>query len=240
MGASGASERRDRSREPTTEHTAALIDTGTGIHNISTIIKKLIADRELIIINTHNHFDHVLSNHEFSEVYIHKLDYREIADFIDVTYLEDREIESYARFNYKIPNCKIMNILEGGETFDLGNIFIEIMHTPGHTPGSICILSSENHLFTGDVIHYGSMYLPHNYEDYDKLLRELKSKIPRKTKLFPGHEDYNVGIELIDQFIAVFNKLDTTETHYNEFLDAKVRKFDKFIIVIENKEQDSN
>ncbi len=218
------------------EHTAALIDTGTGIHKISAIINKLIADRQLIIINTHNHFDHVLSNHEFSEVYIHKLDYREIADIIDVSYLEDREIESYARFNYKIPNCKIMNILEGGEIFDLGNITIEILHTPGHTPGSICLLSSENHLFTGDVIHYGSMYLPHNYENYDKLLVELKSKIGNKTRLFPGHENYNVGIELIDQFNEVFGKIERAESHYNKFLDANVIEFDKFSIIIEHKE----
>jgi len=221
------------------EHTAALIDTGTGIHKISLVVNNLIGSRELLVFNTHNHFDHVLSNHEFAEVYIHKLDYKEIADYIDITYLEKTEIEAYKVYEYKIPNCNIVNILEGGEVFDLGKITLEIIHTPGHSPGSICILSSEDHLFTGDVIHYGAVYLPHDHQNYDRTLVKLKTRIGEQTRLFPGHETYNVGIELIDEFNKVFGELEKFESTYNEFLDANITKTGKFIFVIENIEEES-
>jgi glyoxylase-like metal-dependent hydrolase (beta-lactamase superfamily II) len=220
------------------DHSAALIDTGTGIHKISSAIKDLIGDRELLVFNTHNHFDHVLSNHEFPEVHIHKLDYKEIADHIDITFLESIDIATYKKHDYKVPNTKIMNILVGGEKFDLGDISIEILHTPGHTPGSICILSSENHLFTGDVIHYGAVFLPSDFADYDKILVKLRDRIAKETRLFPGHEDYNVGIELINEFIQVFKKIENGKSIYNEFLDADVIEFDKFSIIIEHKEEE--
>ena len=87
-------------------HTAALIDTGTGIHRISSAIKELVADRELLVFNTHNHFDHVLSNHEFPEVYIHKMDYKEIADRffnkVDIANSGQETVEMYATQKYDI------------------------------------------------------------------------------------------------------------------------------------------
>lgn len=222
------------------EHTAALIDTGTGVHKISKKVYELIGERDLLVFNTHHHFDHVLSNYEFPEVYIHKLDFKEIMDYIDITFLEKKDILAYKKYDYKVPNCKTMNILIGGEKFDLGDISIEILHTPGHTRGSICILSSENHLFTGDVIHYGAIYLPFEYDDYESTLIELRDKIDMETRLFPGHEDYNIGIELINEFVQVFRKMKDRKSIYNEFLDANVVEFENFSIIIENKEEDLN
>ena len=49
-----------------------LIDTGCGLFPLKPIVEELIEDRELFVINTHSHFDHIGSNSEFEEVYIHK------------------------------------------------------------------------------------------------------------------------------------------------------------------------
>ncbi|MBA7645059.1 hypothetical protein ES703_52811 [subsurface metagenome] len=54
--------------------TALLIDTGAGLFPLKPIITDLIGERNLKVLNTHCHWDHVGSNHEFDEIYIHEIE----------------------------------------------------------------------------------------------------------------------------------------------------------------------
>ena len=65
----------------------------------------------------------------------------------------------YEGKNYTILPANKIQPLKDGEIIDLGEISVKIIHTPGHSPGSISLLTSENELFTGDTAHYGTMYL---------------------------------------------------------------------------------
>ena len=84
---------------------------------------------------------------------------------------------------------------EGGDTVQLGEVRVRLIHTPGHTPGSQCFLVEEmdraGHLVSGDTLFLGScgrVDLPGGDPDalYDSLNNKL-GKLPDETLLFPGH-----------------------------------------------------
>ncbi|MEM2327357.1 MAG: MBL fold metallo-hydrolase, partial [Archaeoglobaceae archaeon] len=88
-------------------------------------------------------------------------------------------------------------VLKGGEIFELGETKLEIIHTPGHSPGSICLYEPKRKwLFSGDTVFaygsFGRYDLPGG--DPEKLIKsiELLSKLEVEN-LYPGHEDVVEG-----------------------------------------------
>ena len=84
--------------------------------------------------------------------------------------------------------------VEGGTSFPLGALRIDILHTPGHTPDSICLLV-EDALFTGDTLFVGKVGgtdlgegATHEYAS----LHDVLMKLPDETRVFPGHD---VGVQ---------------------------------------------
>ncbi|MBI2651919.1 MBL fold metallo-hydrolase, partial [Candidatus Woesearchaeota archaeon] len=115
---------------------AAVVDAGWEVDKLIEIATKEKLKINKIIL-THSHYDHVQKIDEFIEktnatVYFHEDDYNEIKRTI------------------KNPNIKIHKLKDNDE-IKVGNIKIKIIHTPGHTPGAICLLV-ENKLITGDTL----------------------------------------------------------------------------------------
>ncbi len=81
--------------------------------------------------------------------------------------------------------------LKDNESLKLGNTVIKILHTPGHTMGSICFLIREaKALFTGDTLlkgEFGKIRGPHSMGLMLRSLKRLNSVIPPKTTVYPGH-----------------------------------------------------
>ena len=81
-------------------------------------------------------------------------------------------------------------LLQDGETIEIGKLSFTVLHTPGHTPGGICLLG-DGVLFSGDTLFAGSIGrtdLPGG--DYGVLLRSLRERIltlPDETVVCPGH-----------------------------------------------------
>jgi glyoxylase-like metal-dependent hydrolase (beta-lactamase superfamily II) len=81
--------------------------------------------------------------------------------------------------------------LSDGQVLEVGSLRIEVMHTPGHTPGSVCLHeSAKGVLFTGDTLlreGVGRTDVPGgNQSDLSKSLRRL-AKLPDATRVYPGH-----------------------------------------------------
>jgi hydroxyacylglutathione hydrolase len=82
-------------------------------------------------------------------------------------------------------------ILRGGDIFKLGNLEVVALHTPGHTPGSMCFRTGK-HLFAGDTIFPGGPGNTPSAEDFKKILSAITEKIlilPDDTVIYPGHGD---------------------------------------------------
>ena len=173
---------------------ALLLDTGCGLFPLKKIVDELIGKRKLLVFNTHYHWDHPLGNVEFGEVYIHENEVDIISKPYDVSYFKDSPneiVEIYAKQNFLIPPAKIIKTLKDGDKFDLGEIEVTVMHCPGHSPGSICLLTSTGELFTSDVAYYGDQFLPKR-ENFPEVLQTLLKLIKlcekqKNLELYPSH-----------------------------------------------------
>jgi glyoxylase-like metal-dependent hydrolase (beta-lactamase superfamily II) len=146
---------------------ALLIDTGTGLFPLKPLVQNLIHHKELIVLNTHSHFDHRGSNEEFNILYAHSLEVNELSEPFDLSFLKDSApdiAKNYVQKGFILKSVNSVKEIEDGFVFNLGNVSIKVIHTPGHSPGSISLLSNKKELFTGDTAHYGTIYLPKRKE----------------------------------------------------------------------------
>jgi glyoxylase-like metal-dependent hydrolase (beta-lactamase superfamily II) len=82
-------------------------------------------------------------------------------------------------------------LLNDGDVICAGNIHFTVLHTPGHTPGSLCFLTG-NYLIAGDTIFPGGPGKTGSAADFKRILESLSSKIfvlPEDTRIYPGHGD---------------------------------------------------
>ncbi len=139
------------------------------------------------VINTHGHSDHTSGNAAIIEatgaqLCIHKDDAQQ------VTRLLTRVL---SRFMGGKGSPKASHILEDNDIIKIGETELKVLHTPGHTPGSICIYT-EGHVFTGDTLFVqavGRTDLPGGSSKH--LLTSVHERIytlPENTKIWPGHD----------------------------------------------------
>lgn len=161
---------------------ACIIDPCQPTDLIKDTIKKFNF-RLKCIINTHGHIDHIQGDCDFDvPVYIHKEDVEFLTD--NVLNLSQHVVDC----DYSPPKTK--RLLKNSDMIKIGNVSLEVIHTPGHTPGSIC-LGYDNLVFTGDTLFFdgvGRCDLPHGSES--KLISSIKEKLlilPDETQVLPGH-----------------------------------------------------
>jgi len=163
----------------------AVIDPGAEGEKIIHLIhqKEL---KPIMIINTHGHVDHVGANKDLLDEYgvpllIHSAD----SPMLDK--VEQMELSFFLGAKNSPPADKF---LVEGEKVDIGSVRLEIIHTPGHSPGSVSLLG-DGVLFSGDTLFWGGVGrtdLPGG--SWDELVRSIKEKIltlPKETLVLPGH-----------------------------------------------------
>jgi hydroxyacylglutathione hydrolase len=177
---------------------ALLIDNGTGAANLKDYLKS-ITTLPLIVVNTHSHPDHTGSINQFDKIHAHPDDFEMIKFFsskemrpkLAVTMGFNRVPDS---LKFHVTDSSYMPVLvpvSDGYIFDLGDRKVEVIHVPGHTKGSICLLDHKDKLlYTGDnnntlVWLHPQDALP--LEIYLKSLQKLKNKEKQFTTLLPGH-----------------------------------------------------
>jgi glyoxylase-like metal-dependent hydrolase (beta-lactamase superfamily II) len=162
-----------------------LIDTGTGFNfvRLMDIFRRLGKSFDDIkrIVNTHAHFDHIGGNGFFSnaKIFIHERD-------ANVLENGDMEMSNAKFFNGKLRPLKVEKRLRENDVIE----GLKVLHTPGHTPGSICLYDSkEKVLFSGDTIFsdgVGRTDLPGgNEKDLEKSIEKLTSI--QIEKILCGH-----------------------------------------------------
>lgn len=122
------------------DSSALLIDTGTDCPGLAGTVAKL-TDKPVTVVLTHGHFDHAGNIREFDEVYMHPAD----------TVLDVPQLRSYTG--------KLVPV-DDGDVFDLGGRKLQVVHTPGHTPGSISLVDYDAGIaFTGDAFGSGQLWM---------------------------------------------------------------------------------
>lgn len=164
-----------------------IIDPGGEAGKIIELVKQNNI-KAIYILNTHGHADHILANQELKK----ELDLQICMHEEDDTFFNKPEILKIEEKELGLSTPGKADIkLKDGERLKVGNLEVEIIHTPGHTPGSSCYLVSGN-LFTGDTLFVGDVGRSDlTGGSFDTLLQSIKEKIitlPQETKVWPGHD----------------------------------------------------
>lgn len=139
-----------------------------------------------LLVNTHSHMDHILGNAKVIEKTGAKL------------IIHESEKKSLTRFYKRFFNLFLGGssspqadiLVKDGDTIEIGSLTFDIIHTPGHSKGGICIYGYDN-LFTGDTLFVGSIGrvdLPGGSKNV--LLHSIKNRLlvlPDETRIWPGH-----------------------------------------------------
>lgn len=164
---------------------AAIIDPGADFNKIDSIIKELNVTPKMIIL-THYHGDHIgavldIVEQYNTKVYIHK---------DDAEVLKDSSINFSKQIIGRSVSINPDVLLNDGDVLELGELKLEIIHTPGHTKGGICIKVG-NIMMTGDTLFnksIGRTDLPGG--SYEELINSVKEKIfvfDEDITIYPGH-----------------------------------------------------
>ena len=163
----------------------AVIDPGGDAPDILEAVQDLKLDI-VYVINTHAHFDHTFANAEViaatgAKLALHRLDATLLA-----------QGGTAAMFGLSWPDSPKPDLfLDEGDTVTVGDIQLQVLHTPGHTPGGISLYcADQNVLFSGDLLFYqgvGRTDLPGG--DYRTIMQSVERvlTLPEETVVYPGH-----------------------------------------------------
>lgn len=141
-----------------------LFDSGLGHFSLRRHVP-LVAERPLIAVASHTHFDHIGCHHEFEHRAVHSAEAEILADPRNALTLADKYAtdemfiappEGWDAVRYRIPPAPADLVLEAGDVIDLGDRAFEVIHTPGHSPGGIGLFERSTGIFlAGDIVYDG-------------------------------------------------------------------------------------
>ncbi len=178
-----------------------VIDTGMGVASLVDAMSELIA-KPVLAVATHGHDDHIGSHHEFSDVLAHPFESSQLehptmrsldplvawgpqvmaglersgysmSDPLFVTALP----AGYQLASFAQQSARVTRLIDDGDTVDLGDRQFEVLHLPGHSPGSIGLWEAATGLlFSGDAVYDGPLLDElddSNIVDYCATMRRL-------------------------------------------------------------------
>ena len=169
-----------------TDSAAVVIDPAAPFKEARAFLEEN-SEKERYIFLTHFHFDHILGAKELKEKYVCKIVIGE-QDEIGL-YDDTYSLSGWVGLSQE-PFYADIKVTDGDE-IPLGGETVKVIHTPGHTAGSVCYMIGDV-IFTGDTLfEYSAGRTDFPTGDSDTLMASLKklSKLPKNFTLYPGHGD---------------------------------------------------
>lgn len=190
-----------------------VVDSANGIGPLRPAVDVIVEGRPVIAVATHGHFDHVGGLSEFDDRRVHRDDEAMTRDPYPMRlrrqdFPEGAE-EMYAYYDVPVPESVVRAVpapgfdvatwtatgaeptmlLDEGDVVDLGNRRFTVLHTPGHTAGSACLLEEATGiLFSGDAVYVDAALSWDDREAMTASLERLRSLAPEVRRVHAGHE----------------------------------------------------
>lgn len=209
------------------ENLNVLIDTGiiskfnSFNYLLTTEVGITIEDIDLVI-NTHEHFDHISSNayfhcataaHRWAAVKIHN---------------SDELITKGKKWGMDLKDLAVNIWLENRNIIDLGHVFLKVIETPGHTSGCICLYEPYKHyIFSGDTLFKGfgsNIYESGSISEYINSLQILNTL--KIDAFYPSHGEFVIGENEVKKEITL--SIERAKLNLQEFIERVKSKTQEF------------
>ena len=233
--------------------TSVLIDSGTGLSDIRTVVSPLLRENHLTL-NTHWHFDHIGGNTQFEKVGISPLEKDLVqkglsnkllkAIYIDPCLQQGMPLpEGFDPEGYQILGCDPKIDIKDGDCFDLGGRILTAISTPGHTHGSMSFLDDlTESLFCGDFVYRGTLYAhfaDSDQEQYVQTLDRLADPAPKFTRIFTAHNEPVLERSFLESvrkgFDQILSGTKTSRQVTDWGMPSDFYQFDEFDVLVKPK-----
>jgi glyoxylase-like metal-dependent hydrolase (beta-lactamase superfamily II) len=216
---------------------AALIDTGCGIGDVKKLAREF-TNLPIMVVNTHSHYDHIAQNYLFSEIAIFDCPYsrhaankgrtvEQMASLLAEGLLWKPLPPDFDRANYHVPPFEPTRWLRDGDVIDLGHRRLDVFHTPGHSPDSICLLDKDARMFwTGDTFYTGAIYTHLPGGDVDTFIKSYENMISLSAcyeRLMPSHNEPWIEKTILNEVLDAARDIRAGKGEYVEGLEGAVR-----------------
>lgn len=208
-----------------------VIDTGMGLGPLKDWILQ-DTDRPIKAIVTHCHFDHAGSLHEFDCRLGHRSEAEILAcpdaqkvvydgDWPKIEIVDPKQHPDYSAESFAITPAPLTGYLDEGDVIDLGDRAFQVLHVPGHSPGSIALWDiGAKTLFSGDAIYDGELLDNLYHSDPDLYCQTLQRLKELDAEVFHAGHFPSFGksrlVELANEYLSGKNTITDVAAWYEE------------------------
>ncbi len=173
-----------------------LVDSGMGVVSLRRWVPQ-VAERSVLAVASHTHFDHIGCHHEFEERLVHPAEAELLAapgrkKTLADPYVTDEIFTAlppspYRSERYAVTPAPATQLIEEGMILDLGDRHLRVMHMPGHSPGGIVLFEEASGiLFSGDVLYDGPLIEDCYHSDPDDYLASMERLLQLPVRVVHG------------------------------------------------------
>jgi len=230
----------------TGEQRALLFDTGLGIGDMARLTAQL-TDLDIIVLNSHSHYDHVGGNAGFATIWAPDTEYtrrnaagnepEDLAEFVGEGWVWKPFPEGFVAAGYRNLPYTISRTVADGDVIDLGGRQLEVLQTPGHAPDAICLLDRANRmLFTGDTFYLAPLYAHlegSDFLEYVATAKRLAGLVGQVDRLLTSHNVPVADAHYLTSLGAAFAAIDTAAAGDFVVSDGnREYRFDGFSVIV--------
>ena len=188
-----------------------LIDSGMGVVSLREKVA-IVAERPLLAVASHTHFDHMGAHHEFAERAVNEAEAGLMADPGRKETLADPYVTDdiftalppgdYSSERYQVKPAPATRQLDDGDLVDLGDRHLQVLHLPGHSPGSIGLWESASGIFfAGDTVYDGPLVDDCHHSDIAAYVASMERLLSLPVRVVHGGHFPSFGGDRYRQLI---------------------------------------